>query len=133
MVGRGTVMRRDMELVRNLLLTIEHQSEGEAIYDLQLSGYDKKAIAYHCKLLYEAGLICDYDDQYADNQLWSFGVGALTWVGHDYVEKIRSETVWNKTKALIGEKGLPLVIDTVRDVATAVVTGMVQGAISGLK
>lgn len=70
---------------------------------------------------------------YADNKLYAFGVSSLTWEGHDYLDKIRSETVWNKTKSIIREKGLPFIIDMVREVSSAVVTGMVQGAIAGIK
>jgi hypothetical protein len=48
-------------------------------------------------------------------------------------DKIRSETVWNKTKSVISEKGLPFVIETVSKVASAVAAGMVQGTMTGIK
>ncbi|MHB1420959.1 MAG: DUF2513 domain-containing protein [Bacillota bacterium] len=126
-------MTRDMELIRKILFAIEEQFVDVAIYNLQIDGYDSKTVAYHCDLLYQAGLIKDYKAQYADNELYAFGVSSLTWEGHDYLDKIRNETVWNKTKTVISEKGLPFVIETVREVASAVATGMVQGAIAGIK
>jgi len=122
-----------MELIRKILFTIEEQFLDVAIYNLQIDGYDNKIVAYHCKLLYQAGLNKDYKAQYADNELYGFGVSSLTWEGHDYFDKIRSETVWNKTKSIITEKGLPFMIETVREVASAVVSGMVQGTIAGIK
>jgi len=126
-------MTRDMEMIRKILFAIEEQFVDVAIYDLQIDGYDNKTVAYHCNLLYQAGLIKDYKAQYADNELYTFGVSSLTWEGHDYLDKIRSETVWNKTKYVISEKGLPFMIETVKEVASAVMSGMVQGAITGMK
>lgn len=125
-------MTRDMELIRKLLFAIEEQFVDTVIYDLRVDGYDKKTIAYHCNLLYQAGLIKDYKAQYADNELYVFGVGSLTWEGHDYLDKIRSETVWIKTKTVINEKGLPLMIETIKDIASAIIAGMVQRTIKGL-
>jgi len=126
-------MTRDMELIRKILFAIEEQFVDVAIYNLQIDGYDNKTIAYHCNLLYQASLIKDYRAQYADNELYAFGVNSLTWEGHDYLDKIRSEKVWNKTKSIITEKGLPFMVDTVREVASVVIAGMVQGTIAGIK
>lgn len=122
-------MKRDMELIRKILFAIEEQYVDTVLYNLQVDGYDINVVAYHCDLLYQAGLVKDYGCNFADDEIYSFGVGALTWDGHDYLDKIRSDTVWNKTKAVAKEKGIPLFIDSVKEIATAVVAGMVQGAI----
>ena len=50
-------MKRDMELVRLILLKIEEEYRSTAIYDLKITGYDMETIAYHCKILKEAGLV----------------------------------------------------------------------------
>jgi len=125
-------MTRDMELIRKILFTIEEQYVDVVLYNLEVEGYDMKTVAYHCNLLHQEGLIKAYGSQNADDELNSFGVGALTWEGHDYLDKIRSDTVWNKTKAVAKDKGLPLVIETIREISSAIITGMVQGAIKGL-
>ena len=91
-------MKRDMELVRLILLKIEEEYRSTAIYNLNISGYDMETVAYHCKILNEAGLISDYGAQYADNSLWSFGVGSLTWEGNDFLDKIRDNSQWKKIK-----------------------------------
>lgn len=80
-------MKRDMELVRLILLKIEEEYRSTAIYNLNISGYDMETVAYHCKILNEAGLISDYGARYADNSLWSFDVGSLTWEGNDFLDK----------------------------------------------
>ena len=91
-------MKRDMELVRLILLKIEEEYRSTAIYNLNISGYDMETVAYHCKILNEAGLISDYGAQYADNSLWSFGVGSLTWEGNDFLDKIRDNSQWKRSK-----------------------------------
>ena len=120
-------MKRDMDLVRLILLEIEDKYRSTAIYDLAIDGYDTEMVAYHCKILYEAGLISDYKAQYADNEIYVFGVGSLTWDGNDFLEKIRDDSQWKKVKETITKKGLPLVIDTIKSVANALISAAVEG------
>ena len=40
--------------------------------------------------------------------------------------------VWNKTKDTITKKGIPFVLDAVKEIATAITTAMIQSAITGL-
>jgi hypothetical protein len=120
-------MKRDMDLVRLILLEIEDKYSSTAIYDLAVDGYDTVTVAYHCKILYEAGLISDYKAQYADNEIYVFGVGSLTWDGNDFLEKIRDDSQWKKVKETITKKGLPLVIDTIKSVANALISATVEG------
>ena len=124
-------MQRDMELIRKILFAIEKEYVDVWLdySDLKIEGYDFKTVGYHCSILYDAGLVYDYKGKYAENELYFFGVGRLTWEGHDFLDKIRNETVWNKTKETITNKGLPLVIDVVKEVASAVTTAMVKSAI----
>ena len=51
---KGASMKRDMELVRLILLKIEEEYRSTAIYNLNISGYDMETVAYHCKILNEA-------------------------------------------------------------------------------
>jgi len=125
-------MNRDMDLIRKILFAIEDQFIDVAIYDLLIDGYNKKTVAYHCDLLYQAGLIKDYKAQYADNELYVFGVSSLTWEGHNYLDKIRSETIWNKTKVIVKERGLPLAFETIKEVASELISAAVKGAVAGL-
>ena len=120
-------MKRDMDLVRLILLEIEDKYRSTAIYDLAIDGYDTEMVAYHCKILYEAGLISDYKAQYADNEIYVFGVGSLAWDGDDFLEKIRDDSQWKKVKETITKKGLPLVVDTIKSVANALISATVEG------
>ena len=125
-------MKRDMDLVRLILLKIEEDYVSTALYNIEVDGYDKETIAYHCKILHEAGFISDYGARYADNALYSFGVGSLTWEGNEFLDKIRDDSFWGKTKDAIKKKGLPLVLDTVKTVATAFITAAAEGVANSI-
>ena len=124
-------MKRDMELIRKILFAIEQEYVDVWLdyNDLKIDDYDFKTVGYHCAILRDAGFVYDYKGQYAGNELYFFSVGRLTWEGHEFLDKIRNETVWNKTKETITGKGLPFVLEVVKEVATAITTAMVQGAI----
>ncbi|RFZ76464.1 DUF2513 domain-containing protein [Lacrimispora amygdalina] len=122
-------MKRDMDLCRKILFKIEELYDSTAIYNLEIEGYTRNQVAYHSNLLYEAGLISDYKAQYADNEIYSFGVSSLTWDGHDFLDKIREDTTWNKVKDIIKNKALPMTLDVIKTVATGVITATLQSMI----
>lgn len=125
-------MKRDMELIRKILFKIEEEYVSTALFNLAIYGYEFNSVAYQCKLLYEAHLVDNYSAKYGDNTIYAFVVGGLTWEGHDFLDKIRQDTIWNKTKETITQKGLPMIIDVIKDVATGIVSSMAEGAIKGL-
>ncbi|MEL7654297.1 MAG: DUF2513 domain-containing protein [Bacillota bacterium] len=121
-------MERNMDLIRDILFEIEKQYVDVALINLKVKDYDFKEVAYHCKILYDAGLVSHYKGQYGSNELYLFSVGSLTWEGHEFLDKIKSDTVWKQTKETIVKKGLPWALDVVKSVVSAIVEGMVKGA-----
>ena len=119
-------MKRDMELIRKILLQIEDTVDNGVTYCLHINGYSMEQLAYHCSILYEGGYIHYYDNESFSD---SFGVGRLTWDGHDFLDKIREDTIWNKTKDTITEKGLPFVFDIVKSVSSEIIHGLITGYI----
>lgn len=53
-------MKRDMDLCRKILFAIEEQYVDTALHNLQIPEYTMEQVAYHCKILKEAGLITNY-------------------------------------------------------------------------
>lgn len=125
-------MKRDMELCRKILFAIEERYVDAAIYNLKIEGYSQEEISYNSGLLFDAGLISAYKSQNADNHLYMFAVGHLTWEGHDFLDKIREDTIWNKTKKVIKDKLLPMTLDIIKEVASAIVSAAVQSAVKGI-
>lgn len=78
-----------MELIRKILLTVEEKYVDTWLHsnEIEIDGYDMKTIGYHCAVLHDAGLLYDYKGQYGDGELLQFGVGRLTWDGHEFLEK----------------------------------------------
>lgn len=113
-------MKKDMDLCRKILLKIEET--GTAIYDLSVENYPKEQVAYHCKILHEAGLLSDFKPLYGDDKLISFGVGTLTCTGNEYLDKIRDNTIWGKVKNTIKEKGLTLSFEIIKSTIAKMVS-----------
>lgn len=89
-------MKRDMELIRKLLLSIEENPD-----QLEVEGYDEDCIKYHSMLLIEAGLLDGDVSYYLSNTsiVPDFvSVNRLTWDGHEFLDNIRKEEVWNTIK-----------------------------------
>lgn len=126
-------MKRDMELCRKILFAVEEQYVDTAILNLHVDGYTMEEVAYHCKILHDGGLLSYCKAQYGDDHIYAFFVGSLTWAGHEFLDKIRSDKIWNKTKEIITKKGIPMVLDVIKEVAQTVISSMVEGAIKGMK
>lgn len=82
-------MKRNLKLIKLILLKIEEQYENKSIYNLKVDGYRIEQIANHCELLYGEGLISNYKAIYGGGQLEAFLVGNLTNEGFNYLDLIR--------------------------------------------
>lgn len=110
-------MKRDLDLVRAILITAENSDEpiGE---DILLSiEPDAKKMAYHLELMQAHGLInvtVKYDG--LNKTPYMLKLHSVTWEGYDYLDAIRSARVWDEAKAsmmgAIGEVSLSLAKET---------------------
>ena len=48
----------------------------------------------------------------------------MTWRGHEFLDQVRQDTVWNKVKGAAREKGLDLSMDVVVSIAKTVIGSM---------
>ncbi len=96
-------MKRDPDLIREILLKVEQSTEPLSLDDLNFSNYSPNEVYYHGNLLIEVGYLVGRS-QYDEGQSRFLLIRRLTWQGHDFIEAARSETVWKKAK----EKMLPL-------------------------
>ena len=82
----------------------------------EVDGLDPEACAYHMHLMIEAGLAVGTVvgmNQYVR-------LSRMTWAGHELLDSIRKDTVWNKIKETARVKGVDLGIDAVKAIAGAV-------------
>jgi hypothetical protein len=95
-------MKRDMDIVRELLLRIEavNMPAGHPALltvtsdDLVRPGDDQNSIAEHVRLLVDAGFV--KPTRLSGPEF--FGVSGLTWRGHDFLDAIRDPEIWRQTK-----------------------------------
>jgi len=104
-------MKRDFELVRQLLLELE----GEESVDL--SSYTQEQVDYHKALIKEAGFaegIIHYPRAHQTDVPDRAILNRLTWEGHEFLDKAKNDKVWNKAKNIIKDKGASLSIDALK-------------------
>src|ERR1051325_6057677 len=87
-------MKRDMELVRLLLLRTE--SGGQ--YVTEAEQYDVPTRAYHVLIMREAGLIDAIVQNDSNGLPASAVIKRLTWRGHEFLDAARSDAVWQKAR-----------------------------------
>jgi hypothetical protein len=119
-------MKRDMDLVRELLKQAESQPPNVPLdlRSIAVSGYDHDTIRAHIDLLGQAGLVVTTSPP--DGMAV---VRSLTWQGHEFLEAVRNDQVWATTKRTIRSRGLDLTFDLVKGVASSVATSMMRSAL----
>jgi hypothetical protein len=117
-------MKRDWDVVRRILLKLEEL--GNTASYLQpdgVNGYDHDLVSYHMQLLDEAGLI-DADCIRGIGTPLTCLAKRLTWRGHEFLDQIRQDTVWNKVKGSAREKGLDLSLDVIVSLAKTIINSL---------
>jgi hypothetical protein len=111
-------MKRDLELVRQILFTMENMDMGliNGARSLRIDGYSENQIHYHLGLMVQAGLL-HADTRLVENkgglsttsqitstrsEILSY---SISWNGHEFLAAIRDETRWKKTKDVITKVG----------------------------
>jgi hypothetical protein len=84
-------MKRDMNLIRLLLLEIEGEEESD------LTNYSEEQVDYHKFLLLNGGLALGEDAMFSGQTHPVALLYSLTWEGHDFLDAARNETTWKKT------------------------------------
>jgi hypothetical protein len=92
-------MERDMDLLRKILLDVEKQPNPvvETISPDLSSSIDETKLAYHVHLLGEAGLLTVWRIG-SKGPAWAMP-RTLTWQGHEFIDAMRDDTIWNKAKS----------------------------------
>ena len=80
-------MKRDMEVIRGLLLWMEEQEDG-LFSDLDMPPMPTEDSTFeHLQMLVSAGYLAEKG-----------GGFRITWEGHEFLDKVRDDEIWRKTK-----------------------------------
>lgn len=120
-------MKRDLDLMRQIMLAIEQTNEIPAFTGIsqiaQVIESDKYLdIAYNLELLAEAGMIDAKFHNIIGSRIPMVLVKRLTMDGHDFLDNIRSNNIWNKTKSKIADICDSASLDVVAKLATKIIS-----------
>jgi hypothetical protein len=94
-------MKRDLDLVRGILLHMEGSGENagpSGFSEFIEKGYEIREIHYHVRLLHDAGLL--EADEIVPGQWWP---ERMTWSGHEFLDAARNEDLWRETKRVVAK------------------------------
>lgn len=119
-------MKRDLELIRAILLKVEETPIGQPLSSpLKIDGYeDDDIIAEHVRLLHEKS----YIDARITEEFNSYDLAGLPRVesytitrllndGHDFIADAKNPAVWKKTLDFMARKGSDVSLAVVKGVA----------------
>ncbi len=109
-------MKRDMDLVREILLQTEATEPGKVIR-LDLTGYSEAEIGLHVELMIEHGLIEGVTVPSGDgpaHRILTYRIDKMTNDGHDFLDNARNDTIWKKAKQKCLEATGELALDVLK-------------------
>ena len=117
-------MKRNMDLVRLLLLRIEEESTSALRNVPEMDGFDAETVVHHVALMIQAGLLIAIDASTMQER--DYLQIELTWQGHEFLETVRDPEVWTKTKEGAAKVG-SWSIGVLAEIGKAVVTAKLKG------
>ena len=111
-------MKRDLNLFRTILLEIEKMPAGEDWVlnrdssNLYNNDSEEKNILEHLILMQDARLITKAVTKGGDG-FYELCPCNLTNEGHDFLDAVRSSSVWKKIKATVLDKGISYSIESI--------------------
>lgn len=125
-------MKLNLDCIREILITIEeYPNEMDLDVDSFLIlmqknnfNYAEKEVIYCCKRLYEANYINLIFDDYSDKEI-IMSIGDLTFFGHEFLQKIKNDNNWSKTKRIATKIG-SFSIDVISQIAVNVITQLIN-------
>lgn len=114
-------MKRDLELIRKLVLAAEDVLTGFVQDDIEIDGFSKEQIGYHAYLLVDSGLAKGLDVTSISDTSPQWRILHLTSAGHDFAAAARDEPTWKKATGLVKDKVGGVTLDVLKQVLIGVI------------
>jgi hypothetical protein len=125
-------MNRNWDTIKEILTRLEDLTLEENALQLSSFSNDRSAeISYHMVLMIEAGLVNGEMSKVLNRTPHDFFARRLTWQGHEFLDSIRDDNVWQKTKKSFASSGLSMTIDLVKAVATDIAASLLKSTMRG--
>lgn len=108
-------MKRNLDLVRDILLHLESQESGFYYKPLTLENYSKDETIYHIILMIENELIDGKIQSVSGNATPLVIVTRITWKGHDFLDACRDSQRWKQAKEVFSNVG-GVTFDVAKDI-----------------
>jgi hypothetical protein len=119
-------MKRDMELIRKLLFFFDDKSTPEHVMVPPIDGYDDATIKYHLVLMHDAGLLrCEPLKSSTSDRVIEVIPFELTWDGHEFLDTVRNNSVWQRIRDAISKNGGALAFSVVKGLASKLATDQI--------
>lgn len=110
-------MKRDMDLVRRILLALDAYEHGFAPQGFTIAGYDQEVIGHHVWLMAQGHLLeAAVTTAMGDQSPVAIPL-TVTWTGHDFLDAVRNETVWSKVKTQLKDHAIALPFTLLQELA----------------
>jgi len=119
-------MKRDLDLVRSILLQVEAADGRLDIDCISTCGHNLHEVAYHVELMASQGLIDGHIIYAWGGEGISGHVSGLTWDGQDFLDAMRDSRVWDKAKKAIKEAVGSTTFDVVKATCSSVATALIR-------
>lgn len=109
-------MKKNWTIIREILLKLEAANTANTVLDAKnLPPHPEQEVAYNMRLLVEAGYIKGNirDTSDGTGHIGAALATSLTDRGHQLLDTIRNDTVWNKVQETFKTKGLDMTFDLV--------------------
>ncbi len=99
-------MKRDLDLVRTILMALEDHEHGFAPNEFRIKGHTDEEVGFHVLLMGEAGLLKSFDSTTTTSLSPQGMPGRLTWDGYEFLDAARNASVWEEAKQQIRNGGV---------------------------
>ena len=100
-------MKRNIDLIRQILIEVEKQPFKQGWFNLGLEGYPPEVVSFHACLLHEGGLIIAIERTPHGSDFPHWFPVRLTWRGCEFLAAVRDELRWNRVKSVAGHERFP--------------------------
>lgn len=120
-------MKRDMDLVRQILLWAEAKDAGRLYrLDVEIDGYDHLTVAKHVELMQDRGLVeANVLGFQEHGGAFEAKIERITWDGYEFLDLARNTSIWTGTMDEMKSRGVGFSID----VAKAILIAKVKAAL----
>lgn len=121
LVKGGFAMKRDLDVFRHILLEVEKIEKPTLMKNI-LGPYDEKTVSFHIDLLLDEKYIEAHAERIRSKGVHGkYRLERMTNAGHDFLDNIRNDTIWSKTKAEVLKVGESASLDIIKSIASKLI------------